>query len=106
MAIFYGSIEEWLIRTDRARDDDYDDESENAMMVNATDGRTLDVGDTVQLVCTVGTNADRWYGWVDSFDRGFVNVTADCWYDVNGDRHNVTGVHRIHPDNLRKVYSS
>lgn len=69
-------------------------------------GHPLEVGNTVQAVVdpNVGTNRERWYGWIESMDDQFAYVTQDCWYDVFGQRHELRGVMRVHPANLRRLF--
>lgn len=67
-------------------------------------GRQVNVGATVQRICDIGTNAERWYGWVESADDKFVYVSMDCWYDIYGNRQELGGnVVRVHPQNLRTL---
>lgn len=67
-------------------------------------GKPLHVGDTVQFICEIGTNAERWYGYIESFDDRFVYVMPDCWYDIHGARQELSNtVTRVHPANLRSL---
>lgn len=74
--------------------------------LTASDGKYLHIGDTVQLVLDagVGTNADRWYGWIEASDDTHVFVRPDCWYDVHGVRHEMgSHVVKVHPLLLRSL---
>lgn len=74
-----------------------------------TAGNPLRTGDTVQAVVDpgIGTNRERWFGWIESSDDTHVFVRLDCWYDIAGDRHDLRGaVVRVAPSILRRLYVS
>jgi len=74
-----------------------------------TAGNGLCTGHPVQGVVDpgIGTNRERWFGWIESSDDTHVFVRLDCWYDITGDRHDLRGaVIRVAPSLLCRFYVS
>lgn len=62
-------------------------------------------GDLVQRICESGPNTDRWYGYVVAIGPELITVQPDAWYDINGNRQDISsyGVVSVAPALLRII---